>query len=131
MLFISRCQKYSSIPNECVLIQDPNKPCCQVPYCDFTNPTPFPGGQPTPGPVQQPTPKPGVATVAPYVVPGLPSTPRPGVNTEAPTFTIAPTPKPEGNYVCGLILVQSPVIQVSQSKVQYVRGCLRPLWAFF
>lgn len=81
------------------MVQDPKKPCCQVPFCDFTNPTPFPGGVPTPAPAQTPSPKPGVVTVAPYIIPGVTNTPRPGVNpspTPAPTFT---TVKPQGNYI--------------------------------
>ncbi|XP_060567789.1 mucin-2-like isoform X2 [Ruditapes philippinarum] len=96
---VEKCQKYSSIPNECVLVQDPKKPCCQVPFCDFTNPTPFPGGVPTPAPAQTPSPKPGVITVAPYIIPGVTNTPRPGVNpspTPGPTFTTA---KPQGYCV--------------------------------
>ena len=74
-----------------MLIQDQNKPCCQVPYCDYTNPTPFPGGIPTPGPAKIPTPGPGVITVAPYVVPGFTATAGP-----SPSPGVSPTPAPQG-----------------------------------
>ena len=69
----SRCTKYTTIPKQCVLIQDPKKPCCQVPYCDYKNPTPFPNGIPTPRPGLVPTPGPGVITVAPYISPSFTS----------------------------------------------------------
>ncbi|XP_067652673.1 mucin-2-like [Haliotis asinina] len=55
-----KCQKFPSLPTQCVLIQDPSDKCCQKPYCDFMNPTPFPGGIPTPAGVFTPTPVPGI-----------------------------------------------------------------------
>ena len=38
-----------NLPQGCVLIDDPQDQCCQVPYCDF-GPNPFPNGYPTPNP---------------------------------------------------------------------------------
>ncbi|WAR11992.1 SAS-like protein [Mya arenaria] len=89
------CQKYGALPSECVLVQDVNKPCCQVPYCDFTNPTPFPTGMPVPQPIF-PTSPPGVSTVAPYLVPGLPNTPPSYVNPSSTNMPPSPTPQPQG-----------------------------------
>ncbi|XP_052233684.1 uncharacterized protein LOC127846468 isoform X4 [Dreissena polymorpha] len=93
-----KCQKYSALPRQCVLVQDVNKPCCQVPYCDFTNPTPFPTGMPTPQPLI-PTPRPGVVTVAPYIVPGISSSQPPSVNLSPTPFPPSPTPQPQGYCV--------------------------------
>ena len=81
-----RCTKYSRIPPECVLIQDTTNPCCQVPYCDFKNPSPFPNGVPTPTSLA-PTARPGVPTVAPLVPPTMTTTLRPVLN---PSSTLAP-----------------------------------------
>lgn len=93
--FHFRCPTFGTIPAECRLIQDQNKPCCQVPYCDFVNPTPFTGGIPTPKP-KIPTPRPGVVIVAPYVIPQA-STSAPWINpTPAPSNQPSPTPRPEG-----------------------------------
>lgn len=85
-LIAFRCTKYGRLPNECILMQDPKEPCCQVPFCDFTNPTPFPNGVPTPAPIM-PTARPGVPTVAPLTPPSQVTTPRPAVNP-------SPTPNP-------------------------------------
>ncbi|XP_076113274.1 uncharacterized protein LOC143080959 isoform X2 [Mytilus galloprovincialis] len=66
---IDRCTKYTNIPKECVLVSDPNDKCCQVPYCDFKNPTPFPNGIPTPGPNMGPTPVPQSTISPPGTIP--------------------------------------------------------------
>ncbi|XP_052816208.1 uncharacterized protein LOC128242861 isoform X2 [Mya arenaria] len=95
---VEKCQKYGALPSECVLVQDVNKPCCQVPYCDFTNPTPFPTGMPVPQPIF-PTSPPGVSTVAPYLVPGLPNTPPSYVNPSSTNMPPSPTPQPQGYCV--------------------------------
>jgi len=70
-----RCQDYPQLPTQCVMVQNPNDTCCQVPYCDFVNPTPFPGGLPTPQPNPYLTPAPGMPTVT--LAPGVQPTPRP------------------------------------------------------
>ncbi|KAL5022346.1 hypothetical protein ScPMuIL_001501 [Solemya velum] len=65
-----KCARYPSIDmTRCVLIQDPNEPCCKVPYCDFVNPTPFPNGIPTPRPTIQPSPGGVVSTSNPRPTP--------------------------------------------------------------
>ena len=51
MLGCARCARVPSVPQGCVLIQDPQDACCQVPYCDF-GPNPFPSGIPTASPTQ-------------------------------------------------------------------------------
>ncbi|XP_053376973.1 uncharacterized protein LOC123528762 [Mercenaria mercenaria] len=68
-----KCSEYTSLPKECILVQDPKQPCCQVPYCDFINPTPFPTGYPTPPPQVSPTPQTNVIVVAPYKEPPIQS----------------------------------------------------------
>jgi hypothetical protein len=50
------------------MVQDPKDACCQVPYCDYVNPSPFPHGIPTPAPNPFQTPLPGQVTVAPQPV---------------------------------------------------------------
>ncbi|KAK3581064.1 hypothetical protein CHS0354_033850 [Potamilus streckersoni] len=99
---MEKCPRYSSISQQCILLQDPKNPCCQKPYCDFVNPTPFPTGYPTPQPNLIPTPGPGVMTAAPYVIPFLAPTPspvagpspKPGSPTPAPNAGPYATPPP-------------------------------------
>ena len=71
-----RCTKYTNLPNKCVLVVDPNDKCCQVPYCDYLNPTPFPNGIPTPAPNKAPTPPPQPSNSTPGVIPN-----QPGINS--------------------------------------------------
>ncbi|XP_060570089.1 uncharacterized protein LOC132728460 isoform X2 [Ruditapes philippinarum] len=63
-----RCTDYPQVPTQCVMVQDPKDACCQVPYCDYVNPSPFPHGIPTPAPNPFQTPLPGQVTVAPQPV---------------------------------------------------------------
>ena len=67
-----RCTKYTNLPNKCVLVADPNDECCQVPYCDYLNPKPFPNGIPTPAPNKAPTPPPQPSNSTPGVIPNQP-----------------------------------------------------------
>lgn len=56
IILLFRCSSLvSNLPNpdRCRLVQDPLNPCCSVPYCDFSNPTPIfptPVVTPTTGP---------------------------------------------------------------------------------
>ncbi|XP_071091876.1 uncharacterized protein [Haliotis cracherodii] len=67
-----KCLRVPNLPQRCVLLPDPNNKCCKTPYCDFLNPTPFPGGIPTPSPVQNPSLAPGQTTPG---TPGIGTTP--------------------------------------------------------
>ena len=78
LFFISRCTSFPNLDSRCVLVQDPQEPCCQKPFCDYVNPTPFPNGVPTPAPLMTPSPKPG-------------QTPNPFA-TPSPQTTLAPPP---------------------------------------
>ncbi|XP_060063144.1 kielin/chordin-like protein [Ylistrum balloti] len=98
-----RCQRYNNIPKDkCVLIEDPNDKCCEVPYCDFLNPTPFPNGAPTPQPIMAPSPNPGVSpTPKPNVQPTLGPNGATPVNpflvpVYYPTKSPSITPSPNG-----------------------------------
>ncbi|KAK7115067.1 hypothetical protein V1264_001009 [Littorina saxatilis] len=62
-----KCARVPSVPKGCVLIQDPQDACCQVPYCDF-GPNPFPHGIPTPKPTQTPV---AGSTTPMYIIPGF------------------------------------------------------------
>ncbi|KAK3591361.1 hypothetical protein CHS0354_040323 [Potamilus streckersoni] len=62
---LERCTQYPNLPQQCILMPDPNDRCCQKPYCDFVNPTPFPTGYPTPSPNMYPSPLPGQPTPSP------------------------------------------------------------------
>ena len=76
-----RCPVLPQFPQDrCVLVQDPQEPCCMIPYCDFVNPTPFPNGTPTPFPALVPT---GRTTLVPGTGPAF-------------TPTATPTPGPDG-----------------------------------
>ncbi|KAJ8302983.1 hypothetical protein KUTeg_019379 [Tegillarca granosa] len=66
---VEKCNAFPNLDSRCVLVQDPQKPCCKKPYCDFVNPTPFPNGAPTPAPGVTQVPVPG-RTPAPQPTPG-------------------------------------------------------------
>lgn len=55
--FVLRCKSYSSIPNFCTLVQDPNDACCSTVRCNVNGQqlTPLiPDGRPTPSPTLAP-----------------------------------------------------------------------------
>ena len=63
----NRCVLFSSIPDQCTLVTDPNNPCCKVPYCDTNQPTPVPRStvSPLPQTTRQPFVGPDGSTIAP------------------------------------------------------------------